>query len=191
MAPKQAKSKSLTKKNVSKVTKKAIKKVASKKAVKRPTKVTLKGKGKKKKDPAKPKRALSAYIYFAMANRNAIMRKHGLDSKNISAVGKAIGQSWAQLSASERKPYEAKAAADLKRSAAARAKYKAANRRPLSSYMQFVKSQRTAIVEKFRLNPSDIKKVGIKMGEVWRGMTAAQRAPFEAAAKRDKAHCKK
>jgi hypothetical protein len=37
--------------------------------------------------------------------------------------------------------------------------------------MQFVKSQRTAIVEKYRLNPSDIKKVGIKMGEVWRGVS--------------------
>lgn len=79
---------------------------------------------RKKKDENAPKRALSAYMFFANANREQIRT----DNPDISfgEVGRLLGQKWKELSDSEKAPYEAKAAADKKRYEDEKAAYNAA-----------------------------------------------------------------
>lgn len=71
-----------------------------------------KGKKRAKKDPNAPKRALSAYMFFAKDKREEIIKKNPSLKSDISKVGKMIGEAWSKLSAAERGPYEKKAAAD-------------------------------------------------------------------------------
>ncbi|XP_019161225.1 PREDICTED: high mobility group B protein 1 isoform X2 [Ipomoea nil] len=73
-----------------------------------------KGKAKKekkaKKDPNKPKRPPSAFFVFLEEFRKTF-KKENPNVKAVSAVGKAGGEKWKSLTAAEKAPYEAKAAA--------------------------------------------------------------------------------
>ncbi|KAI3514804.1 hypothetical protein L1887_13514 [Cichorium endivia] len=104
---KGAKGKSSTKKDALKPV--DDKKVGKKKA---PAKSVGKGKGKSvkaAKDPNKPKRPPSAFFVFLEEFRKTF-KKENPNIKAVSAVGKAGGEKWKSLSASEKAPYEAKAA---------------------------------------------------------------------------------
>ena len=68
---------------------------------------------RKKKDPNAPKRALSAYMFFANENRD-IVRSENPDI-TFGQVGKKLGEKWKALTPEEKQPYEAKAQADKKR----------------------------------------------------------------------------
>ena len=74
---------------------------------------------KKLKDPNKPKRAKSSYMYFAEASRPAVMKKLKKKSKNgkadMATVSKELGALWKKLSAKDKKPFEAKAEKDRER----------------------------------------------------------------------------
>lgn len=74
-------------------------------------------------DPNAPKRALSAYMFFANDNRDAIRA----DNPGIAfgQVGKALGEKWKTLTDAEKVPYEEKATADKKRYEDEKAAYKA------------------------------------------------------------------
>ncbi|KAF6153590.1 hypothetical protein GIB67_027457 [Kingdonia uniflora] len=91
------------------------KRVGKRKAVSKPSskankssKTQLKGKAAKK-DPNKPKRPPSAFFVFLEEFRKTYKLEHP-NVKAVSAVGKAGGEKWKSLSASEKAPYEAKAA---------------------------------------------------------------------------------
>ncbi|CAI9298629.1 unnamed protein product [Lactuca saligna] len=81
------------------------KKVGKKKAV---GKGKAKG-GKAEKDPNKPKRPPSAFFVFLEEFR-VTFKKENPNIKAVSAVGKAGGEKWKSMSASEKAPFEAKAA---------------------------------------------------------------------------------
>lgn len=68
---------------------------------------------RRKKDPNAPKRALSAYMFFANENRD-IVRAENPDV-TFGQVGRILGERWKALSSEEKTPYEAKAEADKKR----------------------------------------------------------------------------
>ncbi|KAG0668140.1 Non-histone chromosomal protein 6 [Maudiozyma exigua] len=68
---------------------------------------------RKKKDPNAPKRALSAYMFFANENRD-IVRSENPDV-TFGQIGRLLGERWKALDAQGKEPYEAKAAADKKR----------------------------------------------------------------------------
>ncbi|GMM57459.1 high-mobility group nucleosome-binding protein [Maudiozyma humilis] len=68
---------------------------------------------RKKKDPNAPKRALSAYMFFANENRD-IVRSENPDV-TFGQIGRLLGERWKALTAEDKEPYEAKAAADKKR----------------------------------------------------------------------------
>lgn len=74
---------------------------------------------KKLKDPNKPKRAKSSYMYFAEASRPAVMKKLKKKSKNekadMATVSKELGALWKKLSAKDKKPFEAQAEKDRER----------------------------------------------------------------------------
>lgn len=74
-------------------------------------------------DPNAPKRALSAYMFFANDNRDGIRA----DNPGIAfgQVGKALGEKWKTLTDAEKVPYEEKATADKKRYEDEKAAYKA------------------------------------------------------------------
>lgn len=68
---------------------------------------------RKKKDPNAPKRALSAYMFFANENRD-IVRSENPDV-TFGQIGRLLGERWKALTAEDKEPYDAKAAADKKR----------------------------------------------------------------------------
>ncbi|CCF59196.1 hypothetical protein KAFR_0G01620 [Kazachstania africana CBS 2517] len=78
-----------------------------------PTKDTKKRTQRRKKDPNAPKRALSAYMFFANENRD-IVRSENPDV-TFGQIGRILGERWKALNAEDKEPYEAKAAADKKR----------------------------------------------------------------------------
>lgn len=76
-------------------------------------KETRKRSTRRKKDPNAPKRALSAYMFFANETRD-IVRSENPDV-TFGQVGKILGEKWKALTSEEKVPYEAKAEADKKR----------------------------------------------------------------------------
>lgn len=68
---------------------------------------------RRKKDPNAPKRALSAYMFFANENRD-IVRSENPDV-TFGQIGRLLGERWKALTAEDKQPYEAKAEADKKR----------------------------------------------------------------------------
>lgn len=68
---------------------------------------------RRKKDPNAPKRALSAYMFFANENRDIVRAEN--PGITFGQVGRILGEKWKALSDEEKQPYEAKAEADKKR----------------------------------------------------------------------------
>lgn len=59
---------------------------------------------KRKKDPKAPKRALSAYMYFANENRKHVVDEH--PNVKFGEIGKLLGERWKELDPHDKKPYE-------------------------------------------------------------------------------------
>ncbi|WVQ97530.1 non-histone chromosomal protein 6 [Kwoniella sp. CBS 9459] len=76
-----------------------------------------------KKDPNKPKRALSAYMFFVQDYRERIKAEN--PEATFGDVGKLLGIKWKEMSPPEKKPYEDKAQADKARADRENAVYKA------------------------------------------------------------------
>jgi hypothetical protein len=86
----------------------------------RSKKSTKKG-GKKKKDPNAPKKALSAYMFFAQANRDKVKKEN--PDATFGELGKLLGKQWSKASKSDKAKYEAKANKDKERYEKEKAKY--------------------------------------------------------------------
>ena len=70
------------------------------------------------KDPAKPKRPTSAYLYFCEEARPKIMKKmKGKKNKkvNLGDIAKQLGSMWKSLSENDKKPYVEKSLVDKER----------------------------------------------------------------------------
>ena len=70
------------------------------------------------KDPAKPKRPTSAYLYFCEAARPKLMKKmKGKKNKkiNLGDIAKQLGAMWKGLSDNDKKPYTEKSQKDKER----------------------------------------------------------------------------
>ena len=70
------------------------------------------------KDPAKPKRPTSAYLYFCEAARPKLMKKmKGKKHKkvNLGDIAKQLGAMWKGLSENDKKPYVEKSLVDKER----------------------------------------------------------------------------
>ncbi len=70
----------------------------------------------KAKDPSKPKQSVSAYVFYAIANRDRVKAEN--EGITFGEVAKKLGAEWKALLAEEKTPYEEKAAADKKLKAA-------------------------------------------------------------------------
>nr|XP_043612674.1 HMG1/2-like protein [Erigeron canadensis] len=81
-------------------------------ATKANTKLAVKkggGKGKAAKDPNKPKRPASAFFVF-MEDFRKQFKEENPDNNLVSAVSKAGGAKWKEMSDAEKAPFVAKAA---------------------------------------------------------------------------------
>merc|ERR1712057_68494 len=170
-----------------------VAKPAKKKPAKKPTKKAGKkpaigknGKPKKKKakDPNKPKRAMVAFMYFSIEQRPVMQRQN--PTLKIADISKMLGAQWRSMSATQKAPYDKKAAADKKRYEEEMKSYTPPYKpkRAMVAFMFYSIEQRPAVQKK---NPSlgiaDISKV---LGQQWRGMSATQKGPYEEKAAKDK-----
>ena len=164
----------------------AVKKKPAKKAGAKPA-LGKNGKPKKKKkakDPNKPKRAMVAFMFFSIDQRPEVQKAN--PTLKIAEISKILGEKWRGMSAAQKAKYDAKAAADKKRYEKEMKAYKPPYKpkRPMVAFMFFSIEQRPSVQEK---NPSlgiaDISKV---LGAKWRGMSDAEKAPYEKKAQADK-----
>ena len=70
-------------------------------------------KGKKKKDPNAPKRAITAFMFYSTKMR-PIIKKEQPDIK-FTEMGKLIGEKWRELSSDDKKEFEDMANEDKER----------------------------------------------------------------------------
>merc|ERR1719482_1168633 len=164
---------------------KPAKKPTKKAGTKKPAAAGKAGKKKKKaKDPNKPKRAMVAFMYFSIDQRPVMQKKN--PTMKIAEISKLLGAQWRSMSATQKAPYDKKAAADKKRYEKEMKSYTPPYKpkRAMVAFMFFSIEQRPAVQKK---NPSlgiaDISKV---LGQQWRSMSDAQKAPYEKKAAVDK-----
>ncbi|THG97109.1 hypothetical protein EW026_g4837 [Hermanssonia centrifuga] len=69
--------------------------------------------GKAKKDPKAPKRALSAYMFFSQDWRERVKGEN--PDAGFGEIGKLLGARWKELDDEEKKPYMEQAARDKER----------------------------------------------------------------------------
>ena len=70
-------------------------------------------KGKRRKDPNAPKRAMSAYLYYCEDYRQMVRNEN--PDKTIAEVAKILGEMWRALSDDDKAPYQEKATRDRDR----------------------------------------------------------------------------
>mmetsp|Transcript_8901 Transcript_8901/g.15668 ORF Transcript_8901/g.15668 Transcript_8901/m.15668 type:complete len:102 (+) Transcript_8901:164-469(+) len=69
--------------------------------------------GKADKDSEKPKRSLSAFMFFSKDARPKLVAEN--PDMSFGSVGKKIGEMWRQLSDDDRAPFQKQADADKER----------------------------------------------------------------------------
>ena len=152
------------------------------------------------KDKTKPKRGLSAFMFYSQERRPAL--KKSQPNLAFGDVAKTIGKEWADMSDNDKAKYVAKAAKDKARYEKAmktwvpdpnapkkkkkrKKKDPNAPKRPKSSYMCFAITRRPELV---KANPKwDFGKYGKAIGDEWRVMSASKKAKYEKMAAADKA----
>lgn len=172
------------------------------------------GKGRKKKDPNAPKRACSAYLFYASAIRPAV--KEEFPDLSFGETQKKIAEKYKELTEDEKSKYEDMAATDRQRyeremenytppsddsdsdsdsdsDVPKRKKRKKkdpnAPKRASSAYMFFVKENRAKVKEE---NPDlSFGELGKLMGEKYRNLTEEEKKPYLEAAEQDKERSKR
>jgi len=155
------------------------------------------------KDANKPKKGLSAYMFFAMEER----KNEKYKGKSMGDVSKAIGELWNNMKDSQKESYNTKASDDKKRYEKAMVGYVAppkvevnveaevvvekkvkkvkkvkdagAPKRAKNAFMFFTDEKRNTLT-------GTIGEKGKQMGELWGKMTDAQKEPFNTKAVNDK-----
>jgi len=145
---------------------------------------------KRKRQNLGPKKPLTAFMYFAKANRAKV--KEANPEADFGTLGRLVGEAWRKLNDEQKIPYQEQSKADKERYAheietvdpallnkATRKKVKAnfgQPKRPLSSYMFFSRDHR-AIVQKE--NPeAKFAQVGKILGAKWKSMSPEDKKPY-------------
>ncbi|PRP86617.1 structure specific recognition protein 1 [Planoprotostelium fungivorum] len=164
-------------------------------------------KTKKKKDPAKPKRAMSSFMFFANEKRPEVREAN--PGMKITDVGKRLGELWKETSAEERKKYELMSSRDSERyqeelksyvpppeednsdsdSSSGKKRRKRVKKdpnqpkRPTTSFMFFANEKRPEFKEKFpKLKMTELTA---KLSEAWKAITPTEKQTFIDKAQKD------
>jgi len=138
-----------------------------------------KGKGKgKKRQPGKPKRATSAYLYFLSHLRDQL-KAQGKSIK-IGDLAKEAAEKWHSMDSDTRKPFDEQALADKRRYEQEMGVFKPARdpnkpKRPSTAYFHFLADFR------IKMKGSDIghKDVIRQAGQAWQRLSEAQKHPYQ------------
>jgi len=146
---------------------------------------------KPKKDPERPKGALSAYMCFSKNIRPAILEAN--PGAGVTVVAKLIGEKWGTLSEEDKLPFKAMAAQDKKRYEEEMAKYEPtpgfekggkkrakkdpnAPKRPKSAYFLYCDTRRAKLKEE---NPEmKVSEVAKATGAEWQSLSEHEKKPF-------------
>jgi len=153
---------------------------------------------------AMAKKAQSAYFIWLGEQRSSIVEQYDLKGKKGSEVSKKAGEVWKAMAPADKKKWEDLAAKDKVRyeeevqtlgkrervskpdKDAKRAKKdKDAPKRPMTPYFLWLNDNRKAIAEQYKLEK--LPEVAKKAAEVWKGLAAEAKKPYEEKAETAKA----
>ncbi|XP_013415987.1 high mobility group-T protein [Lingula anatina] len=134
---------------------------------------------RKKKDPMAPKRPTTAYFYY-LAKMREQFKQEGKHVSNVGAFTKEVSKQWRELSASEKKPFEALSDDDRKRYDREMNMYRKPKdpnqpKRPQSGYFLFLGDFRTKMKGKDLGHKAIIQEAG----KAWNAMDAEAKRPYE------------
>ena len=164
--------------------------------------ILLKTKKRKKKDPNAPKRALSAFMYFAATRRVPLGEEN--PSMKMTDIARMIGKEWQELDDAGRVPFDTKAAEDKARYATEMESYVPpvsvsedgkkkkkkkkkdpnAPKRGLSAFMFFAADRRQVLRD---ANPDKkMTEIASMLGTEWQSVTDDDKAAYVRKAAADK-----
>jgi hypothetical protein len=142
-----------------------------------------KTKTKKKHDPNRPKRPLTAFMRYS-ASRRSVIRTENNDLSMIQ-ISKIIGEEWRGLGDDGKRPFHDQAAADHEKYKTAKEAYDASKpKRPRTAYAFFMKENRAAIAAKNPgTTPRDLMKF---IAADWKKLTDNGKAKYSKMASDDR-----
>lgn len=142
------------------------------------TGTTKKGGKKNKRQPGKPKRSTSAYLYFLSHLRDQL--KSQGKSMKIGDLAKEAAGKWNVMDPKTRKPFDEQAGEDKKRYDREMAIFKPARdpnkpKRPSTAYFHFLADFR------IKMKGTDIghKDVIRQAGQAWQRLSDSQKDPYQ------------
>lgn len=145
-------------------------------------KMPRKTKSKKKRDPARPKRAMTPFLYYACEQRQ-ILKASG-EKLTLPEQSRRIAAQWQEVT--DRSVYIAKSKADRERYASEMRDYVPPVRikRPRSSYAFFMRDVREKMAEKYPdKNPRELM---VEIASAWRNASEQERQRYNGMAEADK-----
>jgi len=167
------------------------------------------GRKKAKKDPNKPKRACSSFMFFANEKRPDLRKE--FPTYKITEIGKKLGEMWKALTPDEKKKFDEIAQKDQERYQKAMEGYQPPSsssesesedepkkkkrkkkakkdpskpKRSMSSFMFFANAKRPQVREKYP--NSKITDIGKRLSELWKEIDPDEKKKYEEMAARDK-----
>jgi hypothetical protein len=139
---------------------------------------------KRRRDPARPKRAMTPFLYYACEQRN-ILKENG-DKMTLPEQSRHIAQLWKTVSDDEKAKYIAQSEKDKERYRDEMSRYEPPKKikRPRSSYAFFMKDMRQKIAtEHPEKNPRELMA---DIAAVWKNISEDEKAKYNQMATEDK-----
>lgn len=139
---------------------------------------------KRKRDPARPKRAMTPFLYYACEQRN-ILKENG-DKMTLPEQSRHIAQLWKSVSEEDKARYVEQSEKDKARYRDEMSRYEPPKKikRPRSSYAFFMKNMRQEIAEKNKeKNPRELMA---DIAAAWRNISEEDKAKYNEMAAEDK-----
>lgn len=142
-----------------------------------------KNKKKRQRDPARPKRAMTPFLYYACEKRREL--KNTQEKMTLSEQSKMIASHWAALT--DKSKYEALSAQDKQRYADEMSRYVPPKKvkRPRSSYAFFMKDHRQTIASEHP-DKSPRELMGF-IAQAWKSIDSVKKSHYVRLATEDKA----
>lgn len=140
---------------------------------------------KKRRDPARPKRAMTPFLFYACEQR-AILKEKG-DKMTLPEQSRHIASLWKAVAEKDRTKYVQQAEKDKERYRNEMSRYEPPKKikRPRSSYAFFMKDIREKIASE---NPDkNPRELMADIASVWKNISSDEKAKYEQMAKEDKA----
>ena len=139
---------------------------------------------KRKRDPARPKRAMTPFLYYACEQRN-ILKENG-DKMTLPEQSRHIAQLWKSVSDADKAKYVEQAEKDKARYKDEMSRYEPTKKikRPRSSYAFFMKDMRHKIAEENQeKNPRELMA---DIAAAWKNISEQDKAKYNEMAVEDK-----